>query len=336
MEVGFFFWPYSPGLVRAMAAAAERHGFDMIGIADTPGNAMDPWVAATMVAQATERPRIALCVSNLESRHPAATAAAIASLDLVAPGRAILGLGAGHSGTRNIGLGRSPAAELQAGTTFVRELLTGEPTSWPGGRWPAAGAALPWVKRRSPVFVAASGPKALASAAAAADGVFVNFGIAAENIAQTEAAVAAGARAALRDPAEIEIWQIAALDCHADGAASRRRVGTILAFMAAGYILQGDLAARGVPSELHGPIGELKRRYSTRPGDADAALVDALGLFDYLSRRFAIYGTPGQCRAQALAAKAAGLRRVMFSVSLAADPVATVDLFGGEALPALR
>ena len=53
MEVGFFFWSYSPDLVRRMAKAADRYGFDLIGIADTPGNAMDPWVAATMVAGAT-------------------------------------------------------------------------------------------------------------------------------------------------------------------------------------------------------------------------------------------------------------------------------------------
>jgi len=33
-----------------MAQAADRFGYDMIGIADTPGNAMDPWVAATLVA----------------------------------------------------------------------------------------------------------------------------------------------------------------------------------------------------------------------------------------------------------------------------------------------
>ena len=72
MQVGFFFWPYAPDLVRRMSAAAERYGYDMIGIADTPGNAMDPWVAATMVAHTTERSRIALCVSNIESRHPAA------------------------------------------------------------------------------------------------------------------------------------------------------------------------------------------------------------------------------------------------------------------------
>jgi 5,10-methylenetetrahydromethanopterin reductase len=285
-----------------MAKAADHYGFDLIGIADTPGNAMDPWVAATMVAEAIEQARLAICVSNLASRHPAVSAAAIASLDLLAPNRAILGLGTGHSGTRNIGLARSGVADLAAGTAFVRQLLAGRPATWRG-----AEAHLPWVQRRSPVFIAGSGPQALAAAGRHADGAFVNFGIAAENLAQTDAAVIAGARAGGRDPAEVEIWQIAALDCHRD-----------------------------VPAELHGGIVELKRRYSTRPGAADAALVDELGLFDYLARRFAVYGTPEECHAQMVAAQAARLRRVMFTVSLAADPVATVELFGSEVLPALR
>jgi alkanesulfonate monooxygenase SsuD/methylene tetrahydromethanopterin reductase-like flavin-dependent oxidoreductase (luciferase family) len=61
-----------------------------------------------------------------------------------------------------------------------------------------------------------------------------------------------------------------------------------------------------------------------------------LGLFDYLARRFAIFGSPAECRAQMLAARAAGLRRVMFTVSLAGDPAETVELFGREVLPALR
>ena len=331
MEVGFFFWPYNPDLVRRLAAAAGRYGYDMIGIADTPGNAMDPWVAATMVAEATARSRVALCVSNLESRHPAASAAAVASLELLAPGRTILGLGTGHSGTRNIGLGRSRVDELAAGTRFIRKLLAGEAATWQGGT-----AQLPWVRRPSPVFIAGSGQKALASAAAAADGVFINFGITTENLVWSKEAVAAGARATGRDLAEIEIWQIAALDCNRDGAASRQQVGAILAFMAAGYILQGDLSSRGVPPDPHAAIAELRRRYSTRPGARDARLVDNLGLFDYLSRRFAIYGTPDACGVQMLAAQTAGLRRIMFSVSLAADPVATVELFGEEVLPALR
>ena len=331
MQVGFFFWPYAPDLVRRMSAAAERYGYDMIGIADTPGNAMDPWVAATMVAHTTERPRIALCVSNIESRHPAASAAAIASLDLRAPGRALLGLGTGHSGTHNLGLGRSRVADLVAGAEYIRALLRGEPASWRDGA-----ANLPWVTRPSPVFLSASGPKALAGAAASTDGVFINFGLTAENLAQTDKTMATGLTAAGRAPADVEVWRIAALDCNSDGAASRAKLGSILAFVAGGYILQGDLAARGVPAELHGAVAELRRRYSTRPGVADAALVDELGLFDYLSRRFAIFGTPAECRAQILAAQAGGLDRVMFSVSLAADPLATVELFGAQVLPALR
>jgi hypothetical protein len=39
---------------------------------------------------------------------------------------------------------------------------------------------------------------------------------------------------------------------------------------------------------------------------------------------------------QALAAKAAGATRLMFTVSLASDPVRTVELFGEHVLPALR
>src|SRR6202158_5702407 len=115
-----------------MGDAAERHGYDMIGIADTPGNAMDPWVAATMVAEATAHIRIVLCITNLVSRHPAVSAGAIASLDLLAPGRAILGLGAGHSGTRNLGIASSAAGELGAGAEFIRTLLAGAAASWQG------------------------------------------------------------------------------------------------------------------------------------------------------------------------------------------------------------
>ena len=59
MDIGFFYWPFDVGLIRRMAAAADRYGYDMIGIADTPGNAMDPWVAATMTAAACRPARVA-------------------------------------------------------------------------------------------------------------------------------------------------------------------------------------------------------------------------------------------------------------------------------------
>ena len=332
MEIAFFFWPFNIALVRRMAAAAEKYGFDMIGIADTPGNAMDPWVATTVVAEGTSRARVALCVTNLVSRHPAVSAASIASIDQIAPGRSILGVGAGHSGTHNLGMSRSKLGELDQGLRFVKDLLSGEPATLDGGT-----AHIPWVTAGPRVFLAGSGPRTLALAGAVADGAFVNFGIKTENLEQSEKAVRDGADAAGRNPDDVEIWQIASLDCNEDGAAARNKAGAILAFMAGGYIFDTpDLDQRGVPGDLHAPMRTLRERYSTRPGDADAALVDELGLFDYLASRFAIYGTPEQCLEQLMVAREAGLRRVMFTVSVASDPAGTVELFGEKVLPRIR
>src|SRR5262249_42738887 len=112
MQVGFFFWPYTPELCDRLAERADRSGYAMIGIADTPGNAMDPWVSAAIVARACRRARVAIWVTNLLTRHPAVSAAAIASLDHLANGRAVLGIGAGHSGTKNVGLAKSRADAL--------------------------------------------------------------------------------------------------------------------------------------------------------------------------------------------------------------------------------
>jgi 5,10-methylenetetrahydromethanopterin reductase len=331
MQIGFFFWPYHVELVRAMAEAADGLGYDMVGIADTPGIAMDPWVATTLLAADTRRARVAVCVTNLVTRHPAVAAASIASIDLLAPGRAVLGIGVGHSGTRNLGTASLPAGELAEGVAFIKALLRGRAASYRGGT-----AHLPWVKRASPVFLAASHPRSLDAAGAHADGVFINYGLAAGNVAESEGAVVRAARAAGRNPDEIEIWQIACLDCSADGDASRRKIGAILAFVSAYVMGGGDLARRGVPAEHRAALQELRRRYSTRPGAADAALVAELGLFDYLAGRLAVCGTPEECLAQVRAAQAAGVRRLMFSVSLAVDPVDTVRLFGEKVLPAVH
>ena len=331
MEIGFFFWPYDVALVRAMAEAADTLGYDMVGIADTPGIAMDPWVATTILAESVRRARVSVCVTNLVTRHPAIAAASIASIDLLAPGRAVLGIGVGHSGTRNLGAPSLPAGELADGVTFIKELLRGRPAPYRGGT-----AHLPWVKRPSPVFLAASHPRSLKAAGAHADGVFINYGLAADNVVESEGTVASAARAAGRNPDEVEIWQIACLDCGLDGDTSRRKIGAILAFVSAYVMGGGDLARRGVPAEHRAAFQELRRRYSTRPGEADSALVTELGLFGYLSRRLAICGTPDECLAQVRAAQAAGVRRLMFSVSLAADPVRTVRLFGEKVLSAVR
>jgi 5,10-methylenetetrahydromethanopterin reductase len=329
MRFGFFFWPYTPEYTTRMARLGDELGFDMVGIADTPGNAMDPWVAMTLAASVTSRVRLATCVTNLVTRHPSITASAAASVDVAAQGRTVLGIGAGHSGVANVGGAPTGAEALREGIGFLRTVLGGEPASWRG-----APTHLPWVRRRVPVYAAASGPGALRAAGAVADGAFVNYGLGRAHVDRARELMGAGATGAGRSMEDVDVWSIACLDVSAQRAAAFEKLGNILGFVAA-YILGPDPAGRGVPAELVPAVKELRATYTTRQREMDPELVKRLGLFDYLRERLAIAGTPEDCVAQVRAAEAAGATQLMFTVSLAADPVRTVELFGREVLPAL-
>src|SRR5260370_12764361 len=165
MRFGFFFWPYTPEYTTRLARLGEELGFDMVGIADTPGNAMDPWVAMTLAASATSRVRLATCVTNLVTRHPSITASAAASVDIASGGRTILGIGAGHSGVTNVGAAPAGPEALREGIAFLREVLSGKAASWRG-----VGAPPPWRPRRVSRYAAASGALAPRSVGAAACG----------------------------------------------------------------------------------------------------------------------------------------------------------------------
>src|SRR5262249_61978128 len=103
----------------------------------------------------------------------------------------------------------------------------------PRGQLRAFGARpahLPWINPAPPVFLAASHPKPLQAAGRTADGVFINYGLAADNIRESRVHLVAGAKAAGRAVDDIEIWQIAALDCSKDRDVARAKVGAMLAF----------------------------------------------------------------------------------------------------------
>jgi len=329
LQFGFFFWPYTPEYTIRMARLAEEFNYHLVGIADTPGNAMDPWVSLTLVASHTTRARVPMCVTNVVTRHPAVTAAAVASVDLVSAGRAILGVGAGHSGVINLGGAPASPETLREAVAFMRALLNGERASY----GPAT-IHLPWLRRRVPVYVAASGPAALRVAGAVADGAFANYGLQSELVAQAGALIRNGAEGAGRNGDDVEVWYVACLDCAEKRDVALEKLGSILGFVAA-YILGRSPERRGVPPELLPAIRELCATYSTRRGEMDPGLVRRLGLFDYLRGRLAVAGTPDDCIEQVRAARQAGVRRLMFTVSLAADPARAVELFGRHVLPAL-
>jgi alkanesulfonate monooxygenase SsuD/methylene tetrahydromethanopterin reductase-like flavin-dependent oxidoreductase (luciferase family) len=169
---------------------------------------------------------------------------------------------------------------------------------------------------------------------AAADGAFVNYGLGAVEVNRVRALISDGAAAAGRPADALDVWSIACLDVAERREDALAKLGNILGFVAA-YILGPDPEGRGVPSDLIPAVRALRATYTTRQRDMDPALTRRLGLFDYLRARLAIAGTPEDCVAQVRAAEAAGVTQLMFTVSLAADPVRTVELFGRAVLPRL-
>ena len=317
-KFGFFFWPYTPEYTARMVRLGEALGWDLVGIADTPGNAMDVWVALAQAAACTARVPLAACVTNLVTRHPAVTAGAAASVDALSGGRLVLGVGTGHSGVVNVGAAASLPADFRRGLAEVRARLAERA---PG--------------RRVPVYAAASGPGALRAAGAVADGVFVNYGLGSEHVARARALIAEGAREARRSPDDVDVWWIACLDVSDTREAALEKLGNILGFVGA-YVAGPAPERRDVPPALVEPMRELRRRYTTRRDAMDPALTRRLGVFDYLRGRLAVAGTPEDCLGQVSAALRAGAVNLMFTVSLASDPVRTVELFGRDVLGRLK
>jgi probable F420-dependent oxidoreductase len=80
-----------------LARRAEQAGFDSLYVADHPGIGAAPYVALAAAAAVTSRLRLGAYVVNAGIREPMLLAVDVATLDVVSGGRAVLGIGAGHT-----------------------------------------------------------------------------------------------------------------------------------------------------------------------------------------------------------------------------------------------
>jgi probable F420-dependent oxidoreductase len=122
----------------ALARRLESSGFHALLLADHPGSSASPWPALGAAAAVTGTLRLGTYVSQCGVREPMHVAVDAATLDLLAPGRVILGLGAGHTPSEWQDLGRdrpSPgdrARRLAEFADVVAQLLRGETVTHAG------------------------------------------------------------------------------------------------------------------------------------------------------------------------------------------------------------
>jgi 5,10-methylenetetrahydromethanopterin reductase len=194
-----------PDVVRQVQLA-ERLGYDTAWITDSHLVCRELWVTLAACATATSRIRLGPGVTVPHSRHVSVTASAIATLHDLAPGRVVIGVGTGGSSAQTMGLSLAQVgkAETLARTaTALRALLAGRATRFETG----IDGRLAWLDapRAIPIYLAGSGPRMLETAGRLGDGALVYATVAPEVLRVALERVAAGARAAGRDPGTLDV-----------------------------------------------------------------------------------------------------------------------------------
>lgn len=278
-SVGLNRWDWrTPERFVASVSRAEATGVGHAFLPVNPLSLWDPYVLMALGAAATSTMTFGTLLETPVLRPPAVAAGSIATVDAVAPGRAMMVYGIGDTAVRWLGKRPARIAELEQATLDARALLAGDEMD--------VGAARPAALRHArpvPVWVAASGPKSLRMAGRAADGVFLRVGTHPVNIAASIDAVRAGAVEAGRDPAAVSIGLIV----HTCWAQDPSDIRAISRAMAAGFYEYVPALFEQPGFEWSGtPIEQLKAELWPDFHHA-ADLVEAGGLVDFLDGEIA-------------------------------------------------
>jgi 5,10-methylenetetrahydromethanopterin reductase len=296
-------WHSGAAAIVDLARVCEEVGFDRFGVADYRFY-QDCLVIMTACLQGTSRIEVESLVTDPYVRHPSLTAAAIATMDDLAPGRVILGLGGGLEQPAFWGETRvHPVEAVREAIDICRSLWRGEEVTHAGLVFRTQGARLNFEARPDiPILIAARGQRMLRLAGEMADVVhlaawFLNVAHFRDNIAE----VRRGAERVGRDLTGVEI-DISVPACISSDRTAARRAAK-------------RFAARGI-LWMAGAERYSRERSDWRPPrefDADPDLVEALAtrwdtwrepdLPDELAERisdevldqFALAGEPDEC-----------------------------------------
>jgi 5,10-methylenetetrahydromethanopterin reductase len=291
---------------------AEETDFDIAGIADSQSLYRDVYVCESLVAVNTKKIRFGSRVINPMTRHPAVAASAAATIEELAPGRTMIGIGTGDSAVDNIGVRPATHKQLVAFITTIRELLAGGNSTHNG-----APCKLTWFRGRIPIYIAASGPKTLQLAGEIADGVVINTGLIPEIVRDSIEQVRIGCARAGRNVDDVDMWWLPLTNVGEDKAKAIDEIAMTLA-SAGSHLSRFTVEGKHIPEHLMDGIKTLGRRYQSdqhdKPDSTNRELIKELGLLDYLAERFSVAGTSRDCIKKLEAAIEAGARQFWMSI----------------------
>jgi alkanesulfonate monooxygenase SsuD/methylene tetrahydromethanopterin reductase-like flavin-dependent oxidoreductase (luciferase family) len=219
VKLGIFAVPDAsdPETTVEAVVTADRAGLDLVGVQDHPYQRrfFDTWTLLAYVAGRTERLTLVPDVINLPLRLPSVLAKSAASLDVLSGGRVELGVGAGAFWDAIAAMGgrkltpKQSVDALEEAIEIMRGFWSGKRSVTVAGEHHRVSGAKPGPAPAHPIgiWVGAYGPRMLRLTGRLGDGWLPSLGghfISAEDAPRMHEAVDEGAKAAGRDPGEIE------------------------------------------------------------------------------------------------------------------------------------
>lgn len=301
-----------------LAKLAEESGYTDIWSAEVGGT--DGLTPLAAIATACPTLRLGTAILPAYSRPPALMAMGAASLQALSGGRFVLGIGTSSSIIVGSWMGipfTKPYTRMRETVEVLREALAGKKVSFKGETVASNGFRLTADPGAPvPIYVAGLGPKMLRLAGEVADGVILYL-FTPQGVKDALAQVHEGARAAGRDPAEIDVVMRIGVALDEDPqflSYMLRRVTTAYAMV---DVYNASLRRQGFAEEA----ALLAERWAK--GERDAA---ADAITDEMLDALYITGDRDACLAKLEAFRQAGVTTpVVFPISVAGDPAERLD-----------
>ena len=280
----------------SVAKLAERLGFEHFVHADQRfAGEKDVFVALAADAVGTSRIKLGPCVSDPFCRIPAMLAVAVASLDELSGGRALLALGAGGSGFAQMHIERKQVNRaLRETITMIRSLFNGETVNFDGDLYKLTDAQLRFdVRPHIPILVASRSPMNLELAGEMADGAVIATYVAKEQLEFAIGHVRRGAEKAGRRLQDVRLISWVYTSISDDG---RQAVENVRPFVTQALVNTSPASyaaiLQGFDEDL--PDFLVRCKEAGRAG-LEAAYNDRKYLTDDVIKRFSVAGTADDC-----------------------------------------
>ncbi|MCE2763876.1 MAG: LLM class flavin-dependent oxidoreductase [Ilumatobacteraceae bacterium] len=280
------------------ARYAESKGFDAVWQAESR-LVREATVPMAAFASVTERIKVGSGVVDCWSRNPARLAATFSTLDDLAPGRVILGIGAWWDPlAQKVGIDRSrPLRVMREIVTVVRGLLNNETVTFDGDYVHLDGVELDYVyqeraPKNVPIYIGATGMQMMELTGEIADGAVLNYLVSPGYNDQALEALDKGARKAGRTLDDIDRPQLVVCSVHED----RQTALDMARLMVTQYLGQQPhiMKASGVPQSLLDEVGNVL----TWPATHEQVVAASKLVPDEIVNMLTASGTPAEARAK--------------------------------------